>query len=71
MLGIAAILLFMFGLDPLLSKIREVEELTTFVETRGLDAGAYWWSDSAEYAPSWLLLHDSLRYSGPGRQDRP
>ncbi len=70
-LGIIAILLFMFGLDPLLSKIRQVEELTAFIEARGMDAGAYWWSDSEEYAPSWLLLHDSLKYSGSNGQEKP
>ena len=70
-LGIIAIILFMFGLDPLLSKIRLVEELTSFVEARDLDAGAYWWSDSEEYAPSWLLLHDSLKYSGSHGQKGP
>ena len=70
-LGIAAILLFMYGLDPLISKIRPVGELTDFVESRGLDAGAYWWSDSEEYAPSWLLMRDSLRYSLPERRLRP
>jgi len=67
-LGIIAILLFMFGLDPLLSTVRPIRELTTFIEARGLDAGAYWWSDSEEYAPSWLLLHDSLKYSGSDKQ---
>jgi len=67
-LGVIAILLFMFGLDPLLSRIRPVEELTAFIEARDIDAGAYWWSDSEEYAPAWLLLHDSLKYSGTNRQ---
>ena len=70
-LGIIAILLFMFGLDPLLSKCRPVEELTAFIEARDLDAGAYWWSDSEEYATSWLLLHDSLKYSGWNGQEDP
>ncbi len=70
-LGIVAILLFMFGLDPLLSKISQVEELTDFIEARNLDAGAYWWSDSEEYAPSWLLLHDSLKYAGSNGDGDP
>ena len=70
-LGIAAILLFMFGLDPLLSKLKPVAELTAFVEARDIDAGAYWWSDSEEYAPSWLLCRDSLKYSGSNGQEDP
>ena len=67
-LGILAIIFFMFGVAPVLSSFRPIGELTRFIETRGMDAGAYWWSDSEEYAPSWLLIHDSLKYSGSDRQ---
>ena len=67
--GIGAILLFMFVIAPLLAEVRPVGALTDFTERRGLDAGAYWWSDSEEYAPAWLLLHDSLKYSGTIRDE--
>jgi len=58
-LGVLAIVVFMFGLAPLLERFTPVGELTAFVQERDLDAGAYWWSDSEEYAPAWLLCRDS------------
>lgn len=70
-IGIIAILLFMFGLSPLFSNLGPVAELTAFVEARDIDAGAYWWSDSEEFAPSWLLCRDSLKYSGSNGQEDP
>jgi hypothetical protein len=66
-IGIALILLFMFGIGSLAQRIPGARHMAQVIEERGLRATAIYYTDFEEPAEGSERIRDSLAYA-PGRK---
>ena len=66
-LGVALILLFMFGLGSLAQRIPGAAHMARVIEERGLRATAIYYTDFEEPAEGSAYIRDSLDYRPEGR----
>lgn len=66
-LGVAAVLLVMFGLGSLAQRIPGAARMAQVIEERGLRATAIYYTDFEEPAEGSAYIRDSLDYRPKGR----
>jgi len=62
MLGILLILLFIFGIAPLMDRLPLVQPLVQFVDNREIDAGALYYTDIEEFATAAAHMENTRDY---------
>ena len=62
LLSIFIIWIFLFILGPRLQLIPMVRPLITFVESRDIDAGAYYYTDIEEFSEADIHMNNTMAY---------
>lgn len=68
-LSIMLILLFMFGLAPQMERLPHVRPMVRFIEDRGIDATALYYTEIEEFAEAEINMQNTMDYlprAGPG-----
>lgn len=61
-LALLAVLLFMFGLAPLMGRLPHVRQLSRFIEERGIEANALYYTEIEEFAEAEVNLRATMDY---------
>ena len=61
-MGILAILAFMYGLGPLLERMPMIRPMVELIETQDIDAGAYYYTDIEEFSEAEFNVNHALKF---------
>ena len=64
LLSIMLILIFMFGIAPLMDRLPFIRPLVDFIEERDIDAGALYYTEIEEFSEAAIQMENTMDY-GP------
>ena len=61
-MGILVILAFMYWVGPWMKQVPMIRPMVELIETRDIDAGAYYYTDIEEFSEAEFNVNHSLKY---------
>ena len=62
-LSMAIVIIFVFVLAPTIDDVPQIKPIINFIDERGLDAGALYYTDIEEFSVAELNMNNTLIYS--------